>query len=393
MEYRRFGKTEISMPVLTCGGMRFQFSWNRSDSPTRESRQRVKSTVSKALELGINHIETAYGYGTSEKEIGDVIKGLPRDSFILQTKASPRKDVNEFLKRIEDSLKILQVDYVDLFAIHGINNEELLQYSLNKGGCLETALKLKEKGVIRHVGFSSHGPAEIILKTMKSGGFAFVNLHWYYFFQDNWPVIIEASNRDMGVLIISPNDKGGKLYDPPERLRQLTSPLSPMAFNDLFCLSRKEVHTLSTGAGKPSDYDEHINALNIHDRREELISEIADRMKKRFNNMLGEEWAETWKEGLPQWHETPGNINIPAILFLWNLVKAYDMIKYGKMRFNLMGNGDHWFPGNRPDSLGKYDFSKCLKNSPHSKKIPAILKEAYDILSGKEVKRLGGKND
>ncbi len=392
MIYRRFGKTEIKMPVLTCGGMRFQFSWNRTDSPTQESKQRVKSVILRALELGITHIETAYGYGTSEEEVGAVIKNLPRNSFILQTKSSPRKDVNEFLKRIEESLKLLNVDYVDLFAIHGINNEELLNYSLNKNGCLDALLKLKTEGVIRNIGFSTHGSTEIILKALKSGGFDYINLHWYYIFQDNWLAIMEANKQDMGVLIISPNDKGGKLYDPPEKLRKLTSPLSPMIFNDLFCLLRHEVSTLSTGAAKPTDFDEHIKALDIYEQRENIIPPIVERLNQEFKNIVGEVWAATWKEGLPQWNETPGNINIPVVLHLWNLAKAYDMTEYGKMRFNLMGNGDHWFPGNKPDFPDKFDFSKCLKNSPHAHLIPSILKEAYSLLSDTEVKRLGGKS-
>ena len=373
--------------------MRFQFSWNRSDTPTQQSKQKVKSTILRALELGINHIETAYGYGTSEEEIGAVIKNLSRNSFILQTKASPRKDVNEFLKRIEESLKLLYVDYLDLFAIHGINNEELLSYTLQKGGCLEAVLKLKKQGLVRYVGFSTHGSTDIILKAVKSGVFDFINLHWYYIFQDNWPVILEANKRNMGVLIISPNDKGGKLYDPPEKLRKLTSPLSPMIFNDLFCLSRHEVSTLSIGAAKPADYDEHIKALSFYEQRRDLISPIVERLKSEFSTILGKEWAATWKEGLPHWYETPGNINIPVILYLWNLARAYDMTEYGKMRFNLMGNADHWFPGNKPDFLDKFDFSECLKKSPHAHLIPSILKEAYSLLSGQEVRRLGGKSE
>ena len=393
MLYRRFGKTEIKMPVFTCSGMRFQFSWNRSDTPTQQSKQKVKSTILRALELGINHIETAYGYGTSEEEIGAVIKNLSRNSFILQTKASPRKDVNEFLKRIEESLKLLHVDYLDLFAIHGINNEELLSYTLQKGGCLEAVLKLKKQGLVRHVGFSTHGSTDIILKAVKSGVFDFINLHWYYIFQDNWPAIMEANKRNMGVLIISPNDKGGKLYDPPEKLRKLTSPLSPMIFNDLFCLSRHEVSTLSIGAAKPADYDEHIKALSLYEQHRDLISPIVERLNSEFSTILGKEWAATWKEGLPHWYETPGNINIPVILYLWNLARAYDMTEYGKMRFNLMGNADHWFPGNKPDFLDKFDFSECLKKSPHAHLIPSILKEAYSLLSGQEVRRLGGKSE
>lgn len=393
MQYRRFGKTEINMPVFTCGGMRFQCSWTKSDSPTQESRLRVKSTILRALELGINHIETAHGYGTSEEEIGGVIQNLPRETFILQTKATPKKSVEDFLKQFHESMKLLKADYFDLFAIHGINNKELLHYTLQKGGCLEAALKLKEKGLIRHLGFSSHGSTDIILETIKSSAFEFVNLHWYYIFQDNWPAIVEANKRDMGVFIISPNDKGGKLYDPPGKLRRLTSPLSPIIFNDLFCLSHQEVHTLSIGAAKPADYDEHIKALSFYDQREDMIPSIAERLDREFNNVLGKEWAATWKEGLPQWCETPNNFNIPVILFLWNLAMAYDMTEYGKMRYNLMGNADHWFPGNKPESLESYDFTKCLQNSPHANRIPAILKDAHALLSSKEVKRLGGKND
>ncbi len=390
MLYRRFGKTEINMPVFTCGGMRFHFSWTRSDKPTKESEQRVESTILRALELGINHIETAHGYGTSEEEIGTVIKDLPRDSFILQTKASPRENSSDFIKKIEESIKVLNMDALDLFTIHGINNEELLRHSLRKGGCLDAALKLKEEGVIRHIGFSSHGSTDIIIKAIQSDGFEYINLHWYYIFQDNWSAIVEANKRDMGVLIISPNDKGGKLYAPSEKLKQLTSPLSPMVFNELFCLSRKEIHTLSIGAGKPEDYDEHLKTLAFYEQRNELLSPIEERLDMEFKKSLGDKWASTWKEGLPQWNETPGNLNIPVILFLWNLAKAFDMVEYGKMRYNLMGNGDHWFPGNKPESLDQYDFSECLKNSPHARDIPAILKEAHALLSGREIKRLGG---
>ncbi len=389
MLYRRFGKTEINMPVFTCGGMRFQFSWARSDTPTKENRENVKRTISRALELGINHIETAHGYGTSEEEIGSCIKDIPRDTFILQTKATPKKNANEFLSTFQESMKALQVKYLDLFTIHGINNEVLLRYTLRKGGCLDTALKLKEDGLIRHIGFSSHGPTHIIVEAVKSDCFDYANLHWYYIFQDNRPAIVEANQRDMGILIISPNDKGGMLYDPPEKLKSLTSPLSPMIFNDIFCLSREEVITLAIGAARPEDYDEHVKALKFLDQCHELLPPIEERLKEAYHNVLGKEWAETWRDGLPQWHKTPGYINIPVILFLWNLAKAYDMVEYGKKRYNLMGFADHWFPGNKPASLKNSDFSKCLENSPHAQRIPAILNEAHALLSGKEVKRLG----
>jgi predicted aldo/keto reductase-like oxidoreductase len=286
-------------------------------------------------------------------------------------------------------MRLLRVDHLDLFGLHGINNEEVLHHTLRKGGALEAALRLKEEGRVRHVGFSTHGPTPIILEAIRSGGFDYVNLHWYYIFQDNWPAIEEAHQRDMGVFIISPSDKGGMLYNPPEKLKRLTSPLSPVVFNDLFCLSRPEVHTLSVGAGLPENFEEHLSALNYYEQRGDLLPPIVERLQEEHRRTLGEDWIGSWKEGLPSWQDTPGGINIPVILHLWNLAKAYDLIEYGKMRYNLMGNGGHWFPGSRPASLNTLDFARCLQRSAHAGRIPAILKEADDLFAGERVKRLG----
>ena len=96
--------------------------------------------------------------------------------------------------------------------------------------------------------------ARLITRAIATGEFDYVNLHWYFVNDLNWAAVQEAARRDMGVFIISPNDKGGKLYEPPPKLAQLCQPLSPMAFNDLYCLARPEVHTLSIGAARPGGF-------------------------------------------------------------------------------------------------------------------------------------------
>ncbi|OLP18144.1 aldo/keto reductase [Leptolyngbya sp. 'hensonii'] len=390
MLYRRFGRTELTMPVFSCGGMRYQYKWQ--DVPLSEvpadSQRNLEATIQRAVELGITHIETARGYGSSEMQLGQILPRLPREKLIVQTKVSPCSSPQEFRQTFEESLAYLRLDQVDLFALHGINNAELLDWSLRSGGCLDVANQLQAEGKIRFIGFSTHGPTEVIQRAIASDRFDYVNLHWYYIFQFNWPAIVEATARDMGVFIISPSNKGGLLYQPSQKLIDLCAPLSPIVFNNLFCLNHPQVHTLSVGAARPSDFDEHLKTLSLLDQADDLLPPILARLEEAAIVRLGEDWVQRWWEGLPTPKETPGEISIKTILWLRNLALAYDLVEYGKMRYNLLGNGGHWFAGKRADRVTELDLSSCLKHSPFADRIPAMLAEAHELLGGQQVKRL-----
>ena len=385
MKYRRFGKTEIRIPAISFGGMRFQQSWNGNDPISAENQKNLEACVHHALELGINHFETARGYGTSEKQLGKVLPSLPRDEIVVQTKVGPEQDVDLFTENFERSLSLLRLDYLDLFAFHGINNDECLE---NAQRCLEKVEAWRAQGRIRHVGFATHGPTSIIVKAVETGRFDYVNLHWFFIMQDNWPAIEAAHKRDMGVFIISPNEKGGFLHKPSPRLIELTAPLHPMVFNGLFCLSHPEIHTLSCGVTKPNDFDLHMETVERLDEATSLVEPIAERLRAEEERVLGSEWVRTWQEGLPDWTWVPGHINIHSILRLRNLVLAYDMLEYGRMRYNLLGNAGHWFPGTTADDLSSVDLTECLAASPHRAVIPKLLAETHAMLKGEARKRL-----
>jgi uncharacterized protein len=390
MLYRRFGRTELQMPVFSCGGMRYQFKWE--DVPNNEipadNQANLKATIRRAVEVGINHIETARGYGTSEMQLGRILPQFPREKLIVQTKISPMADAKEFRDTFEQSLKNLQLDYVDLLGLHGINHAESLDYSIRPGGCLEVAQQLQAEGKVRFIGFSTHGSTDIIVQTINTNQFDYVNLHWYYINQWNWEAIEAAKRHDMGVFIISPSNKGGLLYEPSQKLVNLCAPLSPMVFNDLFCLSHQEVHTLSVGAAKPQDFDEHLKTLELVDRASEMLPPILGRLESEAIAILGEDWVKSWETNLPTFDQTPGEVNIRVILWLRNLAIAYDLVGYAKMRYNLLGNGNHWFPGNKADRLDELDLQQCLAPSPHADKIPQLLEQAHQLLAGEAVKRL-----
>jgi hypothetical protein len=390
MKYRRFGRTELRMPVFSCGGMRYQHKWEdvKPEDVPAENQRNLEACIHRALELGINHIETARGYGSSEMQLGWVLPRIPRERLIVQTKVAPDADPVKFLAAFEKSMGYLGLEHVELLSMHGINTREVLDWTLRAGGCLEVAERLRREGRVRFIGFSTHGSPALIREAIGSDAFDYVNLHWYYVNDRTWPCVMDATARDMGVFIISPNDKGGKLYEPPDQLREWCAPLSPMQFNDLYCLARPEVHTLSLGAARPSDFDEHVAALAHYDRAGEVVAPIVARLEQEMERVHGREWCAAWWRGVPEHEGVPGDVNVLEILRLWTYAKAFGLTEWARMRYNLLGNAGHWFPGVKAGEFDEAALRESVRSSPFCERIPSILREAHTLLNDGERKRL-----
>lgn len=390
MEYRRFGKTGLQVSVFTLGGMRFHkvMAWPYHHLPD-DSLDSTLRVIKTAFDAGINLIETARNYGKSERLIGEALQRLPhpRASYHIMTKAPAVIHASEMRRWIEQSLERLQVDKLDLFAFHGINTVEACAAVMAKGGSFEGVEQARKEGLIGSVGFSTHAQPPVLREILNTRAFDFVNLHYYFFRQANQESVERAGALDMGVLIISPNDQGGRLYDPPPLLTQGTHPLHPAVFNERWLLGHRQIHTLSIGLDAPTQMALHQKSLVVPSSSgTEEIQQIAHRLEKSVRT------SPLHRCGIcTRCHPCPEGINMPEMFRLLKLSHVFGMRAYGQFRYRNMWRGDAWAPG----AVGSVctQCGDCLPRCPEGLAIPALLALTHEMVNsgGKRWQRIRSK--
>ncbi|MCC2685600.1 MAG: aldo/keto reductase [Paenibacillaceae bacterium] len=212
MKYRRLGKTGLKVSIVGVGTWQFGGEWGHDYNAAE-----VAAILDKAKETGINLIDTAECYGDhlSESLIGHYLKGQKRDEWVVATKFGHKfagnfeRDLkwsaSEVLKQLDDSLKALQTDYVDIYQFHSgadelFDNEELWA-ALNKQ---------VEAGKIRHLG-TSIGSNDNLHQTDASSKINSQVIQVVYNRLDRKPeerVFPSCERQDLGVLARVPLASG-----------------------------------------------------------------------------------------------------------------------------------------------------------------------------------------
>ena len=199
METRRLGRTNLQLSLLGLGGFHL----------VEVSFKEAVTLINYYLDKGGNYLEVAqlYGHGDSEKKVGGVMKTRRRES-ILATKSRDRTKKG-ILTSINESLKNLNTDWIDLFFIHELNRPEVLQEITAPGGALEGIEKAKKEGKIRFVAFSNHATPSVALEALGIYPFDVFMIPLNYFDYFNFPqwedeLLPEAQKRDLGIIAMKP---------------------------------------------------------------------------------------------------------------------------------------------------------------------------------------------
>ena len=157
MEYTTLGKTGLKVSVggLGCGG------FSRLGLPAGKTEDEAALLVREAVDMGINLIDTAPVYGT-EATVGKALKFIPRHSVVVATKAFVRRN-GEFytpariVESLDNSLRLLGTDYVDLFQLHGV---PMSDYTYARDTLVPALLQQKANGKIRYIGITELPPED-----------------------------------------------------------------------------------------------------------------------------------------------------------------------------------------------------------------------------------------
>ena len=270
MEKRRLGKTDMVVSVLGFGGS--EIGYERAPSLT------VKKLLNEALDAGLNVIDTAECYVTSEELIG-VAVGARRGDFYLFTKCGhergwsyPDWRPESLLRSIERSLKRLKTDYVDLVQLHSCSEVEL-----REGGVIDALKRARKRGTTRYLGYS--GDSAAARYAVECGDFDALQISVSVADQEALERVLPlALARNLGVIAKRPlaniawhngsrppDDFYGHVYW--ERLQKLKYPflegdLKAIVATALrFALSVPGVHTAIVGTAKPGRFMENAVAL------------------------------------------------------------------------------------------------------------------------------------
>jgi predicted aldo/keto reductase-like oxidoreductase len=369
MEYTQLGKTGIKVSRFGLGCMRF--SPNKEDAITM---------VRYAIDNGVNYLDTAYVYWNSEIVTGEALQDGYRQRITLTTK-SPIASIqnhNDFEKYLDEQLKRLQTDYIDMYLMHNMNPE--FWDIVKKYDGLTFLDKMIEKGKILHKGFSIHNTTEAFKEIADSFDWEMAQIQ-LNILGETHQVGIEGlrygAKKGLGMIIMEPLRGGTIINNAPNEIKALLDEypekrsLVEWCFRWLY--NMPEVSVVLTGT---STLEQVKDNLRIFDKSKPNVMSEKDMELIHNIQTIYEKKTSIGCTGCKYCMPCPQGIDIPAIFKLYNQYQLFNR-PMGDMLFYKRNMVALNFGANQCIKCGN-----CKEHCPQQLEIPDLMEKVHQELLG-----------
>ena len=370
MQYRPFGKDGWQISALGYGAMRLP----RAKTGGLDHERGV-AVLRRAVDQGVNYIDTAPGYsgGQSEIVVGKALKDGYRERVRIATKYGVDSGTREEARAtLEGSLKSMDVDYIDYYHLWGTNYDEFCK-TIRPNGALDEVLRAKEEGLIKHLSFSFHGLGESMIQLCETGLFDSVLCQYNLLDRETEKALMRAHELGMGTACMGPVG-GGTLGTPSDKIAGLLprERASTAAVALRFVLSHPGVSCALSGMQTEQMVDENVATCSLETplspAEREAIMQAMDE-----NARL----AELYCPGCNYCQPCPMGVAIPKVFAAVNHQRIYGLEQVAReMYAGLNGEGDRG-----ANYTACTDCGLCETKCPQKIAIREQLRAAHELLS------------
>lgn len=327
------GKTGLAVTKVGFGGI-----------PIQRLTQQQATEVIKELKIeGVNFIDTAMGYTVSQTYIGNALKEVGRENFYIATKAMgyTYESMKDY---INQSLKELDVDYIDLYQIHNCSKQEQYDSVVSENGAIKALKEAKEKGLIKHIGVTSHD-VTMIEKFLDIDEIETIQFPFNIVEQQAVDVFKKAKDKNVGIIAMKPL-AGGAITDGKLALKYILSTgLVDIAIPGMDSVKQVKENTL------------------VANEIEKLTDDDLDNIKK-IRDELGNDFCRRCGYCLP----CPQGINIPGMFLFEGYATRYNLKDWAMSRYKSLDI--------KADACVKCGLceTKCPYHLPIRKKLENVVK-------------------
>ncbi len=343
-----------------------------------------------AIDNGVNYVDTAYSYhmGKSEVIVGKALQGGYRQKVHLVTKLPIWKvkaagDVEKFCR---EQLKKLQTEYLDIYLIHALSKG---RFQLVKDLKLIPELeKLKEKGLIKHFGFSFHDNFQVFKEIVDSyDGWDACQIQWNYLDQDTQATtkgLEYAASKGLAVIIMEPL-KGGHLANPKPEVKVIfdKAPVqrTPVDWALQFVWNRPEVSLLLSGMSAFDQVKQNLESADksgvgkLLSKELDVIKQVGDVLRKSILiPCTACEYCIT----------CPSGVAIPRNFAILNSYSSHKNLKNAKKEYSKLAASKDALNAAKDNGMATLctKCKKCMEKCPQAIDIPGELEKVNAVLTG-----------